>query len=57
MIHSEVANVIVGGGANLLNNFGFSGLTAGIKYYWQFRPDSADPCEGSDSGIYYAYAT
>lgn len=36
---------------------GFSGLTAGIKYFWQFRPDVADPCEDSESGIYYAYAT
>ena len=57
MIHSEVANVIVGGGANLTAGNGFSGLTAGKKYYWQLRPDDADPCEGSDSGIYYGYAT
>lgn len=36
---------------------GFSGLTVGKKYYWQFRP-TADPlCLGADSGIYYAYAT
>lgn len=36
---------------------GFSGLTAGAKYFWQFRPDVADPVELSESGIYYAYAT
>jgi len=27
-------------------------LTAGVKYYVQFRPDSGDPSEGADSGIY-----
>lgn len=27
-------------------------LTAGIKYYVQFKPDAADPSEGCDSGIY-----
>jgi len=27
-------------------------LTAGVKYYWQFRPDVGDPCEGANSGIY-----
>ena len=57
LIHSEVANVIVGGGANLTAGNGFSGLTAGVKYFWQIRPDTDDPCEGSDSGIYSAVAT
>ncbi|MBA7636444.1 hypothetical protein ES703_44064 [subsurface metagenome] len=57
LIHTEVANQIVGGGANLTAGNGFSGLTAGVKYYWQIRPDSPDPCEGADSGIYYAVAT
>lgn len=47
-----VANVSLG--LNALA--GFSGLTAGNKYFWQFRPDVADPCELSVSGIYYAYA-
>jgi len=27
-------------------------LTAGVKYYVQFRPDVGDPSEGADSGIY-----
>jgi len=27
-------------------------LTAGTKYYVQFRPDVGDPCEGANSGIY-----
>ena len=47
------ANVSIGLGAAA----GFDGLTAGQKYFWQFRPDVADPCELSVSGIYYAYAT
>ena len=57
LIQSETAviNPAVHAELNALN--GFSGLTAGSKYYWQFRPDAADPCEGSDSGIYYGYAT
>ncbi len=28
-------------------------LTAGVKYYMQFKADSGDPCEGTKSGIYY----
>lgn len=28
-------------------------LTAGVKYFVQFRPDAADPSEGCNSGIYY----
>ncbi|MBA7643920.1 hypothetical protein ES703_51654 [subsurface metagenome] len=57
LLKSEVATVVVGGGAMLINNAGFSGLVAGTKYYWQFRPDALDPCEGADSGIYSALAT
>jgi len=34
-----------------------SGLTAGVKYFVQFRADAADPCEGTRSGIYTEYAT
>ena len=34
-----------------------SGLTAGVKYFVQFRADAADPCEGARSGIYTEYAT
>lgn len=32
-------------------------LTAGTKYFIQFRADAADPCEGAESGIYSEYAT
>jgi len=30
-----------------------SALTNGVKYFVQFRPDTADPSEGAKSGIYY----
>ncbi|GAH55527.1 unnamed protein product, partial [marine sediment metagenome] len=56
LIQSKVATMVVGANASLLAAAGFSGLVAGKKYYWQFRPDADDPCEGSDSGIYSAYA-
>lgn len=32
-------------------------LTAGVKYYVQFKPDSGDDAEGTYSGIYYATPT
>jgi len=52
LIHSEPADTNPGSyvyiNAADLSAF----LTAGIKYYMQFRPDSGDPCEGADSGIY-----
>lgn len=54
---SGAAVIVANTSAALAALAGFSGLTAGSKYYWQFRPDAADPCEGSDSGIYYGYAT
>jgi len=34
-----------------------SGLTAGVKYYWQFRPDTGENCEGANSGIYHGTPT
>lgn len=57
LIQSEVAQVNVGDSVSLTAGNGFSGLVLGTKYYWQFRPDAADPCEGADSGIYSAVAT
>ena len=56
LIQSIPANIDPGVRADLADGTGFSGLTAKKKYYWQFRPDPADPCVGADSGIYYAYA-
>lgn len=35
----------------------FDDLVAGVTYYWQFRADAADPCEGAMSGIYHFIAT
>lgn len=34
-----------------------SGLTTGVKYFVQFRPDVGDPAEGCNSGIYYGTPT
>ena len=34
-----------------------SSLTAGTKYFVQFRADTGDDCEGAQSGIYSEYAT
>ncbi|GAI46981.1 unnamed protein product, partial [marine sediment metagenome] len=31
-------------------------MVAGTKYFWQFRPDTTDPCVGANSGIYYFVA-
>ena len=53
LIHSQAATVNVGASVEI-NAVDFSAfLTAGTKYYMQFRPDVADPYEGADSGIYY----
>lgn len=56
LIHSKEATVVTGVVVELLAAAGFDGLTAKTKYFWQFRPDEDDPCEGADSGIYSAYA-
>ena len=34
-----------------------AGLTPGVKYFVQFRPDTADPSEGARSGIYHGRPT
>ncbi len=57
LIQSIPAIIDPGVRADLADTTGFSGLTAGTKYYWQFRPDPGDPCAGADSGIYHAVAT
>ncbi|MBA7536767.1 hypothetical protein ES705_29031 [subsurface metagenome] len=56
LIRSLAAAVTEADNVHLGAADGFDGLTAGVKYYWQFRPDTDDPCEGSDSGIYYGVA-
>lgn len=34
-----------------------AGLTAGVKYFWQFRPTAPAAIVGNRSGIYYGYPT
>jgi len=57
MLKSKDATVSAGDYAHLPAGEGFDDLSAGVKYYWQFRPDVDDPCEGADSGIYSFVAT
>jgi len=52
LIHSEAAAITAGDKAVLVDADLSAFLTAGVKYYWQFRPDAGDDCEGADSGIY-----
>lgn len=57
LVKTKAATIIAGSQAWLPDTFGFDDLTAKVKYYWQFRPDSTDPCVGADSGIYHFTAT
>lgn len=57
MIKSKDAVIDTGVSVGFTPPDGFDDLVAGTKYYWQFRPDDDDPCEGADSGIYSAVAT
>jgi len=57
LILSQTGEVVAGNAVEINVGTGFTTLTAGIKYYWQFRPDALDGCEGADSGIYDFYAT
>lgn len=57
LIKSKVATIVAGNSANLGIAAGFDDLTAGVKYYWQFRADAGDGCEGAESGIYSFIAT
>lgn len=52
MINNQAATIVAGVAAqiNIVDLSAF--LTAGTKYYLQFRPDSGDGCEGADSGVY-----
>jgi len=57
LINSIAGVITPGTSITLTDASGISGLVNGTKYYWQFRPDAADPCEGADSGIYDFVAT
>jgi hypothetical protein len=52
LIHSKAATVTGHTSVALVAEDCSAFLTAGEKYFVQFRPDSGDPCEGADSGIY-----
>jgi hypothetical protein len=52
LIHSKAGTLNAGVDIDLIAEDCSAFLTAGIRYYWQFRPDAADPCEGAYSGIY-----
>lgn len=49
---NSIAATITGG--SLKADKAISGLTNGVKYYWQFRVDTGENCEGCMSGIYYS---
>ncbi len=57
LINSAAATIVAGAEANLAAADLSAFLTAGVKYFWQFRPDSGDGCEGADSGIYHFVAS
>jgi len=52
LIHSTAADIIAGVAAQIIGVDLSAFLTAGTKYYMQFRPDAGDDCVGADSGIY-----
>jgi len=52
LIHSATATVTAGTSVALTSEDLSAFLTAGNKYYVQFRADAGDPCEGVRSGIY-----
>lgn len=56
LVNSEAATVHAGQDVQIADVDLSAFLTAGVKYYYQFRPDSGDGCEGADSGIYYFVA-
>lgn len=56
LIHAVAATIVPGVSAALTAEDISAFVTAGQKYFIQFRPDAADPCEGARSGIYYFVA-
>lgn len=57
MVHSNVGAITAGDCVALVAVDLSAFITAGVKYFMQFRPDVADPCEGANSGIYTFVAT
>jgi hypothetical protein len=52
MIYSMAATVVASTSVALTNANIAAFCVAGQKYFMQFKPDVADPCEGAISGIY-----
>lgn len=57
LVNSQAATGFLGSAVQVWGVDLSAFLTAGIKYYVQFRPDSGDGCEGANSGIYNFIAT
>jgi hypothetical protein len=57
LIYSSAATVTAGASVKLVNTNLSAFLSAGVKYYIQFKPDTGDGCEGANSGIYSFTAT
>lgn len=53
LIHAKAGDFTPGSMVELADEDCSAFLTAGVKYFWQFRPLSTDPCAGAESGIYY----
>ena len=51
LINSQAATVVAGTSVAIAIVDLSAFLTAGVKYYMQFKPDAADPSEGCVSGI------
>lgn len=52
LIYNKAATIVASTSAALANSDCSAFLTAGVKYYVQFRPDTGDGCAGANSGIY-----
>lgn len=57
LIHSEAGVLNAGVDMDITAVDLSAFLTAGVKYFVQFKPDVADPSEGCNSGIYHFVAT
>lgn len=54
LVNSAAATITSGENAA---NYTITGLTNGVKYYWQYRVDDGENCEGVRSGLYYGTPT
>jgi len=52
LINTAAATVTAGASVALADEDCSAFITAGLKYYVQFKPDAGDGCEGAVSGIY-----